>query len=282
MLTASTRRRASALCALLLSTALTAPAFAADDKEVAVAAAPATDSAEGADGASGPAIVVTARHRDESLQSVPLAISAVSGAELAAKRLDRVSDYAIRIPNFNALQQNTRVSALSIRGLGGNASNDGAEGGVGLIVDGVFFTHVGFSWLDFVDLESIQVVRGPQGTLLGKNTTIGAVIVQTQKPSFDPSLTLTGTYGNYGAKQLRVNATGPIIDDKLAYRLTFATSQGGGWIRNAYDGNKYLDNNRWSLRGQLLFTPTPNLSSRLIAEHYESREYNNYYPLSPT
>jgi len=276
-------RPTSGLGALLLaSTGLTFPGLA---HAAETAAAPAAEQAPAP--AADPAnpevpdagtITVTARHREEKLQDVPIAISAVSGAELTAKRIERVSEFALRVPNFSALQQNTRVSGLFVRGLGGNASNDGAEGGVGLIVDNVFFTHVGFSWLDFVDLESIQVVRGPQGTLLGKNTTIGAVIVQTAKPKFDPSYTLQATYGNYDAVQLRANATGPIIADKLAYRLTFAESKGGGWITNAYNGVKLLDNNRWSARGQLLFTPAPNFSSRLIAEHYESEEYNNFYP----
>lgn len=191
------------------------------------------------------AIVVTARHRKESAQDVPLGVTTVAGAELGIQHLDRVADYTAKVPNFSALQQNTRVSGLYIRGLGGNASNDGAEGGVGLIVDGVFFTHVGFSWLDFVDLEGIEVVRGPQGTLLGKNTTIGAVIVKTAKPQFTPEYALSATYGDRGRYQLRANTTGPLIKDKLAYRLTFATDQGGGWIPNAYNGDKLLNNGRW-------------------------------------
>ncbi|EIZ78139.1 TonB-dependent receptor [Novosphingobium sp. Rr 2-17] len=275
-------RRAHAAALLLATSALIAPALAYADEGAAAtngaatAAEPAADAST--DDAGAPVITVTARHREERLQEVPIAITAISGAELTSKRIERVSEFAIKVPNFSALQQNTRVSGLYIRGLGGNASNDGAEGGVGLIVDNVFFTHVGFSWLDFVDLENIQVVRGPQGTLLGKNTTIGAVIVQTQKPSFDPSLTIQGTYGNRDATQLRVNATGPIIDDVLAYRLTFANSYGGGWITNQYNGEKLLDNHRWSVRGQLLFTPASNISSRLIVEHYESEEYNNFYP----
>ena len=253
--------------------AAAAPAAAPDS------GAPADDAAPD-DGANENAITVTARHRNEKLGDVPIAISAVSGAELATEHLDRIADYTLKIPNFSALQQNTRVSGLFIRGIGGNASNDGAEGGVGLIVDGVFFTHVGFSWLDFVDLENIEVVRGPQGTLLGKNTTIGAVIVTTQKPSFTPSLTTSATYGENNLWQLRANATGAIIADKLAARLTFATDQGGGWIPNAVDGIKYLNNDRWSVRGQLLFTPVAGVTDRLIAEHYETHEYNNYYPVT--
>ena len=231
-----------------------------------------------ADADLGADITVTARHRDEKLQDVPLAISTIGGKDLATQHLDRVSDYAFKVLNFSALQQNARVSGLFIRGLGGNASNDGAESGVGLIVDNVFLTHVGFSWLDFVDLDSIEVARGPQGTLLGKNTTIGAVIVTTAKPSFTPSLNASASYGANNAWQIRANATGPLIDDTLAFRLTAATSQGGGWIANAADGTKFLNNDRWSLRGQLLFTPAPGITSRLIAEHYETHEYNNFYP----
>ena len=279
----SIRHTASAL-ALVVALATIRPAQAA-------AAAPAAPEAAAlpASPDNGPdvgedlnAITVTARHRDEKLGDVPLAISVASGKDLATQHLERVADFTLKVPNFSALQQNTRVSGLFIRGLGGNASNDGAEGGVGLIVDNVFFTHVGFSWLDFVDLDSIEVVRGPQGTLLGKNTTIGAVIVKTQEPSFKPSANISGTFGGINgandAYQVRANLTGPIIGDTLAGRLTVATSQGGGWSPNAYDGIKYLNNNRWSVRGQLLFTPTSNVSSRLIAEHYETHEYNNFYP----
>src|SRR5690606_38481997 len=133
--------------------------------------------------------------------------------------------------------------------------------------DDVFFTHVGFAWLDFVDLESVEVARGPQGTLLGKNTTIGAVVVRTAKPSFDPSLNVNATIANHNRYQLRANLTGPITDS-LAFRATFAGDTGGGWVTNRHDGQKLLDINRWSIRGQLLFEPREGISSRLIAEHY--------------
>jgi len=271
----------TSLAALGWALFATTPAFAADAAAAAPAPAAVSPDAAVPDASDDQnAITVTARHRNEKLGDVPLAISAVSGAVLNTEHLDRIADYTLKIPNFSALQQNTRVSALYLRGIGGNASNDGAEGGVGLIVDGVFFTHVGFTWIDFVDLDNIEVVRGPQGTLLGKNTTIGAVIITTQKPSFTPSLETSATYGENNLWQIRANATGALIADKLAARLTFATDQGGGWIPNAFDGVKYLNNNRWSVRGQLLFTPVAGVTDRLIAEHYETHEYNNYYPVT--
>lgn len=228
----------------------------------------------GLEGASD--ITVTARRRDERLQDVPLSISAISGGTLSNERLYRISDYAAKIPNFSALQQNTRTSGLYIRGMGGNANNDGAESGVGLIVDNVFFTHVGFSWLDFVDIDHVELVRGPQGTLLGKNTTVGALIVTTKRPSFDPSIELEGTVANRDRFEIRANATGPLVGDKLAYRITFYNTKGDGWARNAYNGTKLLDLNRWAVRGQLLFD-SGNVTNRLIAEHYETSEYNNFY-----
>lgn len=248
---------------------LSAPALAADGAADAAAA-------DAADADAGYEIVVTARHREERLQDVPLAISAVTGQELGSQHLDRIADYAAKIPNFSAFATNPRVATVNIRGLGGNASNDGAEGGVGVIVDDVVFTHVGFAWLDFVDLESVEIARGPQGTLLGKNTTIGAVVVRTAKPSFDPSLTVTGTLANRNRWQIRANATGAIVPDKLAARITFAGDTGGGWVTNVYNGKKLLDNHRWSVRGQLLFTPSDTISNRIIVEHYDFAEFNNH------
>ncbi|MBA4012959.1 MAG: TonB-dependent receptor [Phenylobacterium sp.] len=222
-------------------------------------------------------VVVTVRRRAEKLQDVPITVSAVTGQTLATERLDRVADYAAKISNFGALQQNTRVSTLTIRGVGGNANSDGSEAGVGLIVDNVFFTHPGFSWLDFVDLESVELARGPQGTLLGKNTTLGALVVTTKKPSFTPEAQVSGTIANNERYQLRANVSGPLVGDKLAGRLTFYRDLGGGYITNKFDGEDYLGNDRWALRGQLLFEGE-SFSNRLIAEHYETKEYNNFYP----
>ncbi|MDP1618107.1 TonB-dependent receptor [Phenylobacterium sp.] len=221
-------------------------------------------------------VVITARRREERLQDTPISVSAVAGQVLTLERLDRVADYSAKISNFNALQQNTRVSTLTIRGVGGNANSDGSEAGVGLIVDNVFFTHPGFSWLDFVDLASVEVARGPQGTLLGKNTTIGAVIVTTQRPSFTPEATVSATIANHQRYQLRANLSGP-LSDQAAGRLTLYGDTSDGWITNRPTGDGYLDTGRWAVRGQLLYEGGA-LSNRLIAEQYATREFNNFYP----
>lgn len=253
-----------ALGGLLMSTS---PALAAQTPAVADAADTAVDQ-----------IVISARRREEKLQDAPITVSAVSGRVLQTERLDRVADYAAKIANFAALQQNARVSTLTVRGVGGNANSDGSEAGVGLIVDGVFLTHPGFSWLDFVDLDHVELARGPQGTLLGKNTTVGALIVTTKAPSYKPEASVSATIANRERYQLRANLSGPIVADKVAGRLTLYGDTGGGWIRDKADGERYLDNHRWAARGQLLFDPNASFSDRLIVEHYDTEEYNNYTP----
>ena len=238
---------------------------ALSDRSISLAAAPELRE-----------LIITARRREERLQDAPISVSAVSGQVLAVERLDRVADYSAKIANFSALQQNTRVSTLTIRGVGGNANSDGSEAGVGLIVDNVFFTHPGFSWLDFVDLASVEVARGPQGTLLGKNTTIGAVVVTTQRPSFTPEATLSATLANHSRYQFRGNVSGP-LSANLAGRLTVYGDTSDGWIANKPTGDGYLDTNRWAVRGQLLYEGA-GFSNRLIAEQYATREFNNFYP----
>lgn len=223
-------------------------------------------------------IVITARKREEKLQDVPISVAAVSGRTLEAQKIERVSEYAAKVPNFTALQQNTRVSGLYIRGIGGNANSDGSESGVGLIVDNVFYTHVGFSWADFTDVERVEVARGPQGTLLGKNTTIGAVVITTAAPTFNPTSSVSATIGNRGRKQIRASINGPVFGDKVAGRLSVAGDKTDGWITNQFNGQKLLDTNRYSVRGQLLFDGGEHFSDRLIVEGLGSSEYNNFYP----
>lgn len=272
--------RVEYLTAILLTTsplALGAPAWAASPETKPEASAPASGAPEAADSNTVSDVVITVRRREEKLQDVPIAVSAVSGQVLAQERLDRVADYSAKIANFSALQQNTRVSTLTIRGVGGNANSDGSEAGVGLIVDNVFFTHPGFSWLDFVDLESVELARGPQGTLLGKNTTLGALVVTTRKPSFTPEASLALTASERDRFQVRANVSGPIAGESLAGRLTFYRDTGGGYVDNKVDGKNYLGNNRWAARGQLLFR-SGDFTNRLIGELYGTKEYNNVYP----
>jgi iron complex outermembrane receptor protein len=221
-------------------------------------------------------VKVTARLREEKAQDVPLPISVVGGKTAEREHLDRLLDFAQKVPNFVPSITNPRTSAMSIRGISGiSGGADGSESAVGLIVDNVFYTHVGFQWADFVDLQSFEVARGPQGTLLGKNTTVGAVIIHTQLPAFARSATFETSFANNNRIIEKLNVTGPIIDDKLAARVTFFLDKGDGWIRDQVTGTGLLDNNRWGVRGQLLYTGD-NFTDRLIFDRLRSDEYNNY------
>ncbi len=272
-------RFSSIRSALLVGSALLMTSAArAADADGAAAGAPIVVAAASVPAEGIETVVVTGRHREENNQDVPIPVSLIAGDRLSLEHADRISDYADKIPNFSAVQQNTRVSQFSIRGLGGNANYDGVESGVGLIVDNVVFTHVGFSWFDFVDLDHVEVLRGPQGTLLGKNTTIGAVVITTQEPSFTPEANFEVTYGNHDRKQVRANVTAPIVDDVLAFRLTASGDKANGWIKNNFNNDHLLDTSRWSIRGQLLFTPSDNFRDRVIIEHNQTDEINNYYP----
>ena len=272
--------------------AVASGAEAADDV-TASAARTTDDSADEAIGSGGGAadeaagIVVTARLRQENLQDVPLSISAVGSEVIRSERLVRIQDFSQKIANFNPRTQNPRTSALSIRGAGGLAgAGDGSEGGVGLIVDNVFYTHIGFAWGPLYDLAAVEVARGPQGTLLGKNTTIGAVIIRTQAPRFEPENEIELAAGNYGSLAARAYTTGPLIDDVLAYRVSFYSEKNDGFYPNRPDypiiddsnrfNVRFKDTNRWAIRGQLLARLGPDVTSRLIADYHQSREYNNF------
>ena len=221
-------------------------------------------------------VTVTARLREEKAQDVPLPVSVVGGKTADVQLLDRLQDLATKVPNFVPYITNPRTSAIAIRGITGiSGGADGSESATGMIVDNVFFTHVGFQWSNYVDLQSFEVARGPQGTLLGKNTTVGAVIIHTQLPSFEPSATFETSFGNYDHIIERLNVTGPIIPETLAARATFYLDKSDGWINDQVSGAGLLDNNRWGVRGQLYYTGEE-LTDRLIFDRLRSDEYNNY------
>lgn len=221
-------------------------------------------------------VIVNGRHRAENKQKVPIAITAIAGKAMARQHVDRLNQYLRVVPNFTVVTSNPRVSQLDLRGVGGNANNDGSESAVGLIIDGIFFGHVGFAWLDLVDLDHVELLRGPQGTLLGKNTTVGALNITTNAPTFKPSASLELTATNHDGFQERGVINGPIIDGKLAGRLVLYDDYADGFILNHYNNNEYQNEKRYGARGELLFTPTDDLTDRLIFVHYKSDEYSNY------
>jgi len=214
-------------------------------------------------------IVVTARRRSERLQTVPLAVAVLSGETLAnagAFNVNRLQQFQ---PALQFYSSNPRNSAINIRGLGApfGLTNDGIEQGVGLYIDQVYIGRVGASTFDFVDIDRVEVLRGPQGTLYGKNTTAGAVNITTKKPNLSsPEATFEVSVGNYGLVQVKGSASAPIADGKLGVRLsTSATKRGGSIYDTAIDKNLQKQDN-FSVRGQLLWQATPNLDFNFSAD----------------
>jgi iron complex outermembrane receptor protein len=239
---------------------------AAPPAEDAAAAEPAADAAD----AGGPEILVTAsRRRDENVQDVPIALSVVSAESLEARGDYTLLQVQQQVPSLQVFSFNPRNTNINIRGLGSNVAltNDGLENGVGFYVDNVYYGRVGLSQFDLVDFDRIEVLRGPQGTLFGKNTTSGVVNITSKAPSFTPEFSAEASYGNYGYLQLRGSASTALIDDLVAVRLSGAYTDRDGYLYNTTKDEDAQDYYNVSVRGQVLITPSDDIELKLIGDY---------------
>lgn len=221
-------------------------------------------------------ILITARRRTEDIQRVPIPISVVAGEkaeEAGAFNVNRVKEL---VPTVQLYSSNPRNTTLTIRGLGSTfgLTNDGIDPGVGFYVDGVYYTRAAATTLDFIDIQQIEVLRGPQGTLFGKNTTAGAFNIKTRLPSFTQEGKAELSYGNYGFIQAKSSITGP-LSRSLAAKLSFSGTQRNGTIKNIRTGQFINDLNNMGLRGQLLYNPSRKLEI-LLAGDFNSQRPNGY------
>lgn len=222
-------------------------------------------------------VVVTARNREEIAQKVPLPVSVVGGKTLDRDNVVAVNDLVKKVPNLGVFGSNPRQTSISLRGIGKNAANDTMEPSVGVIVDGVVSSYVGQSWNDFIDLDRIEVIRGPQGTLLGKNTTLGVVNIVTKGPSFKPGYNYEVRYGEYNELGGKVSGTGSIVDDLVAYRGSLFFNKKDGVLDNVWQSGPetWNETNRVGGRLQFLVTPDETLSARIILDSVQSVENGN-------
>jgi len=255
----------SSFALLLASTApvATAPAplppeAAADTQAAATQEAPVAGD-----------VIVTAQRRQERAQDVPIALSVVSGNELARTGTFNVNRLQQLQPALQFYSSNPRNSAINIRGLGApfGLTNDGIEQGVGFYLDGVYVGRAGASTFDFVDVDRVEVLRGPQGTLYGKNTTAGAINVTTRAPSFTPEARFEASTGNYGYLQIKASGSAPIIADTLAVRLSVSHTGRKGTIRDVATGEDVHRQDNFSVRGQLLWRAASNLDFTLAGDY---------------
>ncbi len=260
-----------AAVALASGVALSAFAQSGAPSAQAVPAREANPSSERVD-----EIVVTSRRREEIAQEVPIPVTVVSGDLVADSGGFNVNRIKELIPSVQLYSSNPRNTALSIRGQGTTfgLTNDGIDPGVGYYIDGVFFARPAITTLDFLDIERIEVLRGPQGTLYGKNTTAGAFNVTTRKPEFDRSAQFEASTGNYDYVQLKGSMTGGLTRN-VAGRLSFASSERDGTLKNIRTGEDVNNLENWSARGQLLWNINDTTEARLVTEL--SRQAPNGY-----
>ena len=209
-------------------------------------------------------ITVHTRNRLEPLQDVPVSVSVVTGSEL--ERLDALDITAIvkRVGDLQWNFGNQRTSSLALRGFGKQGQTEAQDPSVGVIVDGINYAYNALiSSYDFTDVDTVELARGPQGTLQGKNATLGILNITTRRPSFTPDAQYSVTVGQLGTVIGRAAGGGPLIDDLLAWRATLSAERGKGDVRNLYNpDDTYQNKDRVTGRLQFLLTPTENLSVR--------------------
>jgi len=214
-------------------------------------------------------IVITARRRSENLQEVPMAVSVVGAERLAATGSNNVARLTQIQPSLQFFSTNPRNSAANIRGLGApfGLTNDGIEQGVGVYIDQIYMSRIAAATFDFLDVERIEVLRGPQGTLYGKNTTAGAVNVVTRSPSFAPEGSAQLSIGNLDYLSGALSLSGPILDDVLAFRLAAGRSRRRGTVLNVVTGQRVNGQDNLGLRAQLQLRAALGLNLTLAGDY---------------
>jgi len=240
------------------------PALAQDAEQVA---AEANADEAGAAQDSGE-IVVTARRREEALQDVPIAVTAYSGAQLEREGAIDITDVGDTTPNVTLETSRGTNSTLTafIRGVGQQDPVAGFEQGVGIYLDDVYLNRPQGAVLDIYDVERIEILRGPQGTLYGRNTIGGAVKYVTRRLPDDPEVKVRANIGNYGQKDLIISAGGGLTEG-FRVGASVARLSRKGFGENLTTGEENYNKDIWALRGTIEMEPTDGVSIRLSGDH---------------
>jgi iron complex outermembrane receptor protein len=213
-------------------------------------------------------ITVSARRVNEDVQKVPVAISVVSDQTIASTGAYNVNRLTQLQPSLQFYSQNPRNTSVNIRGIGAplGLTNDGIEQGVGIYVDQVYYNRVAAATLDFVDIEQIEILRGPQGTLYGKNTTAGAINITTRAPSFEFEGRGEISGGNYDFKQAKASISGPLTND-IAFRLSASHTERRGSIFNIASNTWINGQDNFAVRGAVLWNANLDLKVTVSADY---------------
>lgn len=236
-----------------------------DDDPASVGTEPATDD-----------IIVTAQRREERIQSVPVAVSALNAEGLERDNVKSLEDLSAKVPGFTTSNATSYgLSPIAIRGISGAAGggNVFADEPVAIYVNDIYVFGPGTSVSDLVDVESVQVLRGPQGTLFGRNSTAGAVLLQTARPTFDLSGFVSGELTTLADHRVTAVLSGPLVADRLAARVAVSYVDRDGYARNELLGQRLGGGTQTLLRGSLRFAPTDTFESNLVFE-YSDAEYH--------
>ena len=215
-------------------------------------------------------IVVTAQRRSERLQDVPIAVSVVTPQALIDNNIHSLQDLGATVPGFVATKSAGYGAApLSIRGIGGanGGGNFFADEPVATYIDGVYIGRLSVATSDIVDLDGIQILRGPQGTLYGRNSTAGAVLIATRRPTNDLEGQAQASIDTIGNQRLEAAVGGPIVSDVLQARIAGAIADHEGWGRNVVTGLRTNNGRDITVRGSLRYLPTSSITVDLIGEH---------------
>jgi outer membrane receptor protein involved in Fe transport len=224
-------------------------------------------------------IIVTAQKREQNLQDVPVVVTAVGAKLLQDTGVKDIKDLTILTPGLTVTSTTSEASTTArIRGVGTVGDNPGLESSVGIVIDGVYRPRNGVSFGDLGEMERIEVLKGPQGTLFGKSTSAGVINIVTKEPEFGFGASAEATIGNFNAHGLSASVTGPIVAEKLAGRLYVAARERDGYNdvvtgKGPSDRDQDADQGFYTVRGQLLFVPDDKATFKLIGD-YTRRDEN--------
>jgi iron complex outermembrane receptor protein len=219
-------------------------------------------------------IIVTATLRAMDVQDIPLAVTAVAPEALERQGINDIKNLASISPSFNiqSSQTETQGTSIKIRGVGTTGNNTGLESSVGVFIDGVYQSRPGVALGDLVDLERLEILRGPQGTLFGRNTSAGALNVTTKRANLsEVEGFVNASYGNYNFMNVQAGVSVPIAQDVAGVRVSGTWRKRDGYLKTPA-GVESNDRDRYMLRGQLYIEPNADISIRLLADYAKTDE----------
>jgi outer membrane receptor protein involved in Fe transport len=212
-------------------------------------------------------IVITATKREQTLQDAPVAVTVTTAETIEHAEIRDLKDLQAVVPSLQVGQRQSLANTnFFIRGFGNGANNAGIEPSVGVYVDNVYRSRTAAQITDLPDVQRIEVLRGPQSTLFGKNASAGVISIITKTPSFDPAGEAELTYGNYNAWIGKAYVTGP-ISNTVAASLAGGFDERDGFYKDLGTGHRENERNRWFVRGQLYYDPGSNVTVRLIGDY---------------